>query len=755
MAVSALACGSSDESGTREAGGPQPPGAVVKSPFVDGRVCGECHARELERWAGSHHDLAMQPATPDSVLGDFDDARFARFPVMTRFTRKDAEFWVNTQGPDSNTGDFRVAYTFGVEPLQQYLIELPGGRLQGLTIAWDTAGQRWIDLQPGEPIEPGDPYHWSGRYQRWNAMCAECHSTGLEKGYDLASDTYRTTWAGIDVGCQACHGPGTSHVEWARASQDHQASPSDGFGLPPNYRMEDATQQIEVCAPCHSRRHRINRDPAPGHPFLDHYVPRTLTQGLYHPDGQIRDEVYVYGSFVQSRMFQQGVRCSDCHDPHSLSLGAEGNALCTRCHGPDGNPDFSTLTKKIYDGAEHHFHPENSAGALCVECHMPARTYMQVDPRRDHSLRVPRPDLSVELGTPNACTGCHTERNDEWAAAQVVTWYGPERKTHWAHAVAAATAGDPAAGSDLVEIAGDTSLPSIVRATALDLLRAYGPSTLVAAFNALKDPDPLVRTLAVAGFDRLPPEARVSLVADHLNDASRAVRVEAARVMAEVPAEALSAEQQRDLEAALLEFTEAQLAQGDLPSAHLNLGVVQSARGQNDRAELSYRVALRMDPDFLPARANLVHLYDQMRRPADAERLLREGIARSPEEGEFYYSLGLLLAQENRLSDAVEALAGAAERMPDRARVHYNLGIARQQRGQMQEAEAALVRAREVDPGDAGIARTLAALYLQQGDLERARIHAKAALRLAPSDRMAQQLMQEIDAEEPPAPGGN
>jgi Flp pilus assembly protein TadD len=359
------------------------------------------------------------------------------------------------------------------------------------------------------------------------------------------------------------------------------------------------------------------------------------------------------------------------------------------------------------------------------------------------------------LGTPNACTGCHTEQSDEWATTQVVEWYGSEHEKHWAHTFAASAGGGVATGTDLVEIAGDVNLPPIVRATALGLLRAYGPPTLVAAFNGLKDPDPLVRTLSVAGFDRLPPTARVSLVADHLNDASRAVRVEAARVMAEVPAEALSAEQQRDLKAALAEFGEAQRAQGDQPSAHLNMGVVQTARGQNDRAERSYRAALRMDPDFLPARANLVQLYDQMGRSAEAEKLLREGIARSPEEGELYYSLGLLLAQEKRLTDAAEALAAAAERMPDRARVHYNLGIARQHLGQMREAEAALVRAREIAPGDAGIARTLAALYLEQGDRKRARIHAKAALYLAPNDPRVQQLMREIDGEEPPAPSGS
>jgi predicted CXXCH cytochrome family protein len=739
-----LACGSPDETPERaDSAGSAAPAAALHEPFAEAGSCAGCHPQQAEHWAGSHHDLAMQPATQETVLGDFDDASFAQFPVMTRFFRRDGRFFVNTQGPDGENADFEVLYTFGVEPLQQYLVELPGGRLQAFPIAWDTERGRWFDVNPEERAEPGDPFHWTGRYQSWNAMCAECHSTGLAKGYDVESDTYQTTWAGIDVGCQACHGPGAEHVALAQAGTE---LPTDS-GLAARFSMSEAADEIAVCAPCHSRRHPVTRATAPGHPLLDHFVPRTLLPGLYHADGQIREEVYVYGSFLQSRMHQQGVRCSDCHDPHGLTLVAEGDALCTQCHSDQANPRFPTLTAKRYDSPEHHFHPPDSIGARCVECHMPATTYMQVEPRRDHSLRVPRPDLSLAVGTPNACSGCHADRDAAWAADHVRRRHGSNHPPHFALAFSAASAGVRDAGPALVEIAGDERHPAIVRATALDLLRSYGPETLAAALEGIGDPDPLVRMIAVASFERLPPEARLQLAAPLLDDPVRAVRVEAGRVLASVPRERLSREQRRSLDKALREFDEAQQAQADLPSAHLNLGVVASARGHADRAEAAYRRALAMDPGFLPARANLVHLYNETGRPEQAERLLREGIEQTPDEGELYYSLGLLLAEQERLTESAEALSQAAQRMPERSRVHYNLGLALQRLGRSSEAEAALLEAQRLDAGDPSIPRALAVLSLQQGDRESARSHAEMALRIAPNDRAAADLLRRIDRE--------
>ena len=311
------------------------------------------------------------------------------------------------RGPDGKPADFEVVYTFGIEPLQQYLVEFPGGRLQSLTIAWDTKDKRWFHLYPGEDIPPDDPLHWTGRYQNWNGMCAECHSTNLQKNYDPEADTYQTTWSEINVSCQACHGPGAEHVAWGRSWKAGNGDTESSNGLIVDFRGHDSRYQVDTCARCHSRRRQVSAEDAHGRHLLDDFLPSLLRDDLYHADGQILDEVYVYGSFLQSKMYAAGVRCTDCHDAHSAGLKAPGNDLCVQCHQPHNNRRFATLKARHYDSTTHHFHPAGSPGAQCVNCHMPAKTYMVVDPRRDHSFRIPRPDLSVKLGTPNACTGCH------------------------------------------------------------------------------------------------------------------------------------------------------------------------------------------------------------------------------------------------------------------------------------------------------------------------------------------------------------
>jgi predicted CXXCH cytochrome family protein len=395
-----------------------------------------------------------------------------------------------------------------VTPLQQYLVELLGGRLQSLTLVWDTESRRWFSLYPKERFQPDDPLHWTGRYQNWNLMCAECHTTDLVKGYDPASDSYRTTWAEMGVGCEACHGPGKKHVEWAQALKPGDPAGQDN-GLAVDFKVHDHRYQVDSCAACHARRGRITAEPHTGKPFLDRFMPELLRAGMYHADGQILDEVYEYGSFLQSKMYRQGVRCSDCHEPHSLKLRAEGNALCVRCHGERPDPPFPTLKPKRYDTPEHHFHPAGSTGARCVECHMPAKRYMVVDPRRDHSLRVPRPDLSVKLGAPNACTGCHVGKDAQWAAAQVAQWYGSERprEPHYAEVLDAGR--KPDAPASLLAFATDRGQPGIVRATALDLLRGREGVDLDTIVAAARDDDSLVRLAAAGALETLPEAVRI------------------------------------------------------------------------------------------------------------------------------------------------------------------------------------------------------------------------------------------------------
>jgi predicted CXXCH cytochrome family protein len=512
------------------------------------------------------------------------------------------------------------------------------------------------------------------------------------------------------------------------------------------FKGADSRYEVDACATCHSRRGRIASGEHPGRPLYDTLRPESLRAGLYHADGQQLDEVYEYGSFRQSKMYSSGVRCTDCHNPHSGETKAEGNALCTQCHRPEGNPRFPTLAPKVYDAPSHHFHKAGSPGGRCVNCHMPTKDYMIVDPRRDHTLRPPRPDLSVKIGTPNACTGCHQNRTAEWAAAVVVKWYGPTRPkgAEWALAVAAGRAGARDGAPALAAVAGDRELPAIVRASALNLLRGYGPQGAAAMTAALRDTDPAVRVAAVGGLEVTPPADRVAAAAALLQDPVRAVRVETARILAGVPADRFDAAQRKAFDAAAAEFVEAQMSMADMPASHLNLAVFYTGQGKRDLAEAEYLTALRMDPYFGPARANLVTLYNSMSRTADALRILREGITRTPNEGELYYSLGLLLAEEKRLADAADALGKAARLMPQRARVRYNLALALDRLSRDKEAEAALLQAFQIDPRDPDIVYATAAFYVQRKQWKRALPFAERLVEIVPNEPGPRQLVASI-----------
>ncbi|MGB7452150.1 MAG: multiheme c-type cytochrome, partial [Lysobacterales bacterium] len=318
----------------------------TEASFVGSIDCQDCHKVEYDKWQGSHHDLAMDVANESSVLGDFNNTEITIHGINSRFYMKDGKYFVHTNGAGGEMGEYEITHTFGWYPLQQYLVPFPGGRLQTLHIAWNSKENFWFRVPPEGPIEPDDWLYWTNAAQNWNGMCAQCHSTNLEKNYDPETGKYNTTWSDIDVGCEACHGAGSRHVEWAQMSD--MARP-----VVTNYELTQQTsditsrEQVELCAPCHSRRGAMGDDTHAKADLLDNYLPSLLTENLYFADGQIEDEVYVYGSFTQSKMYRHDVRCSDCHDAHTIKLVKEGNELCLQCH-----------RASQYDSKDHHFHKQ-------------------------------------------------------------------------------------------------------------------------------------------------------------------------------------------------------------------------------------------------------------------------------------------------------------------------------------------------------------------------------------------------------------
>jgi predicted CXXCH cytochrome family protein len=606
---------------------------VAQPAYVGSAACVDCHEAEAAAWEGSHHALAWTEATPDAVLADFDRTTFAHDGVTYRFRIEDDIYRVAVTEADGATTDHRIHSVAGVAPLQQYLIETEPGRIQSFDVVWDVERRAWFHLYPDQRLPPDDGLHWSGPYKTWNARCAECHATGFEKNYDAGTRTYASTQAEIGVGCEACHGPGEAHLDWAAERPWNPAFTTlDAYGFTMNFDVTEAA--VQQCATCHSRREAHgDGNPTPGAPYHDAYNLALLRPGLYHADGQILDEVYVYGSFLQSKMYRQGVGCMDCHDAHTATLRAEGNAVCTQCHGPAGNPDYPTLRPGAYDDPAHHFHEPDTEGAQCASCHMIERVYMGNDGRRDHSFRIPRPDLAASTGAPDACTDCHADRTAAWAAVRIEDWYpdSEKRGPHYGEALAEGRLDPVAAGPDLARLAADAAQPGIVRATALWLMGGAGDPGLAAQTqDLLQDPDPAVRAAAIAAQRAAPAQERVLRLVPALSDPILTVRIAAARALLDAPIARLPQAISADLQAALADWRGSLANRLDFPETHLQLGGMALTMRNSPAAEAAFREVVRMDPQRIEAWAMVARIAAATRGRAAAAAALDEALTVNP-----------------------------------------------------------------------------------------------------------------------------
>jgi tetratricopeptide (TPR) repeat protein len=703
--------------------------------FVDEQQCAGCHVKQSAVWRQSHHALAMQATTSASVLGDFANRTFTGSGSSARFTRAQDNFIVSTEGRDGRTTDFPVKYVFGVAPLQQYLLELPGGKLQALSIAWDVRQRKWFHLYPHETITPTDPLHWTQPAQNWNFMCAECHSTDVKKNYDPGRDTYASTWFQINVGCQACHGPGSQHVQWATGTrQGHTVDvPNKGFAV--DLGAADSTVQIEACARCHSRRSVISPHYEYGKRLLDSYRPVLLDETLYHADGQQQDEVYEYGSFLQSKMARKGLRCSDCHDPHSAKLHVAGNALCATCHNAQGAAlrtgiDGSGLQRKNYDSEAHYFHTPGLPGSHCIECHAPAKNYMVIDARIDHSFRLPRPDLTLKIGAPNACNNCHTNKSPQWALAEIQQHY-PEFSTelHYGEVLAAGRNANAGAVKQLRDVARSDRYAAIVRASALRLLQRYpGAFSNDVATASLQDRDPLVRVEAVTGFSTLPIEQRQHWLPPLLQDSVRAVRIEAARLLAPLPMQSIPG-----LGAAIAELEASYTVNFDRPEARVGLADLRIAQERYEQAAVIYREALRIWPESLEAAVNLAELYRTEGRETEAETLLRRTLQKHPDNPIALQALAFSLIRQHRKDEALVLLEHGA-RDGRSAELSYLFGLALIDAGQRERGVQVLEKALARAPGDRDLLLALASQAQASGAQTQAEGYLRRLAAINPDD---------------------
>jgi len=735
---------------------PIAPTEVASASYVGANSCEGCHQTEFKAWKGSHHDQSMQHAKQETVLGDFKDATFEYNSVKTRFFKRNEEFFIHTDGADGKLEDFAVKYTFGVYPLQQYLLEGPGGRLQALSIAWDArpktaGGQRWFHLYPGEKIDSRDELHWTKSSQNWNNMCSQCHSTNLKKGFDLSSNSFRTTWSEVNVSCESCHGAGARHVAWANKAGG--TSELQNFGLEnrlderrgvnwdiaPSAKIasrskeRDSVREIETCARCHARRSELVETEQVSKPLMDTHLPSLLTSPHFHPDGQIKEEDFEYASFLQSKMFHKGVTCSDCHEPHSQKLRAPGSATCLTCH-----------RSEYYANETHSHHKAGSAGSDCISCHMPTTNYMVVHARHDHSIRIPRPDLSLKLKTPNACNQCHLDKDPAWAAAQMKLWYGKgwSENWHFGETLFAANADRPDSSQELLALAMSPKLPDIARATAASMLPQHLDATVFIVLpQMLKDRSPMVRREALALLEIVPLDRRWELGAALLKDPLFAVRMEAGRVLAGVPRGALSDDERNILAGAIQEYIKAALASAESPQSHLNLGLLYFDQGEFAKTEAEYRQAIRLDPEFAGAYVNLADLYRDQQASDKVEHVLREGLGRLPKNAEIKHALGLYFVRQKQLSKALELLEEAARLRPDNIRFGYVYAVALFDSGEQENAVRRLSELAQNHPYAGDVLMALVSYHRALGQTDLAHKYAEQLLKNEPSLGSIEQIM--------------
>jgi len=652
--------------------------AEEKSTYVGEKACTECHSKEMHEWQGSDHDLAMMLADEKSVKGNFDNATLNYNGIITTFYKKDGKYMVRTDSEDGTIKDYEISYTFGVYPLQQYMVKFPKGNVQVLDIAWDSrvkkeGGQRWYHIHADDNVTAGDPLHWTGPNLNWNYMCADCHSTNLKKNYDAETKEYHTTWDIINVSCEACHGPASKHMKWTKNQELNVTN--KGFPLSLHHRQKvwDSNtttlksfltdNEINVCAKCHSRRTQLDDNFTPGDAFHEHYLPVNLDENLYFPDGKIQDEVYEYDSFLQSKMYAKGVTCTDCHNPHTLNRRGEGDKVCSQCH-----------KEEKYTAASHHKHKEGSTGSSCIACHMPARTYMGVDSRYDHSFRVPRPDLSVEMKEiPNACNLCHTDKEAKWAADAMKSWYGktPVGKQNFAHSLKALRTNSQDAPKKLYEVLLSDA-PDIAKATVTEYLGNYpSKQTYTTTLQMLKNSDPQIRRSALLSLESFPSNMRMKETFEMLNDPIKTVRMEATRQLAAFSLEGLDKEHKMLLEKAFDAYEKILLFSAERPETQLSLASFYAQRKMPEKAEKAYVEAMRLQPKFVPAYVNYSNFLVQQGENNKAFDVLQKGLNNLPHIAILHHALGLWYVRNKETAKAIPELKKSVDLDKDDARFSY------------------------------------------------------------------------------------
>ena len=702
--------------------------------YVGANQCKSCHANQYADWLKSDHFKAIQEPNDSSMLGDFNNKSYQADGVTSTFFKKDGKYYINTQGEDGKNHDYPIKYSFGHFPLQQYLVEFPGGKLQATRQSWDSKDKKWFHQYKNQKIYQHDWLHWTGNAQNWNTMCAQCHSTNLKKNYDIDKDSYQTKFDLLNVSCEACHGPGNNHISYINGT-DYQSGKKTAQSFLSLTKNSKQLDQINTCTPCHAVQNDVAADLIASNELLDNHVPAVPNTERFHADGQVNDEDYTYASYLQSKMYTRGVQCSNCHNPHSGKLVLPGNLTCLQCHS------------KTYNEPSHHFHTVNTAGAECKNCHAPGKYYMGNDLRHDHSFRVPRPDLSVQYATPNACNNCHKEKPAKWAADAVVKWYGPKRKYNYVDDLIPGSKVNDASEPHLLKLLADTATPNIIKATAVNYLGLINTAnSLNGLMLALKSSDAQIRYEALRSLFTFPKNSLdMNGIAPLLVDKVRAVRIAAADLISTLsPNVAVPSQYLTAFESGKAELEKNILHQADF--AHGNIGIADyyQKNGNYAAAEKFYLRTLKKDSLANIARLNLAVTYNTQGKNNEAVQILLLAVKTDPQNDRAWYNLALLYSELKETEKAIMAFEKALVLKTTINRLYYNYGLQLQQLGKYEKAVMVLKQGIAQFPNDEAIHYALAFVFLQNRQIEKATPHILFLKKVNPNNPDYQQLFTAI-----------
>jgi len=454
--------------------------------FTGSGRCRACHAREYDTWHASFHRTMTQLATPETVIGDFDDVTLESGGRTTHLSRAGDEFWAEMVDPDwehrvvGQGGDpdtlpdpprvrKRIVMTTGLHHYQVYWVASRYGRkLINFPFAYMSKERRWIPREAAFLRPPSEPRF----HQEWNTNCIHCHSVAGDPGIDPVTNIMDTSVAELGITCEACHGPAETHA-------NANANPARRYGLLMGDETDDTIVQPErldarrssqVCGQCHSINmplvvalqadaHFHAGDDLDEYAYVIRGTPDNLQTETererwreardmliemdpdfmvdrYWSDGMVRISGRDYNGLIESPCYAGGeLSCLSCHSLHDgdpndqLAAGMETDAACLQCH-EDYADEIET----------HTHHPPDSSGSSCINCHMPHTTFGLLKAIRSHQIDSPTIAATLETGRPDACNLCHLDRSLGWAADHLTAWYDqPAPKlTDDDHAIAAA-----------------------------------------------------------------------------------------------------------------------------------------------------------------------------------------------------------------------------------------------------------------------------------------------------------------------------